>query len=250
MLKKMVVVVSAVCALAAAAGAQKSVSKSWSQWSKKDAEKVLNDSPWGQTQTETDTSEMFFTPTTQASSQSRNAEGATNQAVSVKYFVRFFTARPIRQGLARTMMLSGKVGEDQKERLKAFTDLESNQYIIVTVTFASTDQRFTGQANQAFASAETSTLKNNTYLERKKDGKRVFLAEYVKPGPDGFGARFIFPRTLDGQPFLTPDSGEVRFVAEFPGNLVAASRQINQAFLKIDRRFKVASMMYGDKLEY
>src|SRR6266576_7260716 len=62
--------------------------KAWSQWSKKDAEKMLNDSPWAQTQTDTDTSQMFFSPTNDprmsgvrnsSTSQTRVGEGATNQ---------------------------------------------------------------------------------------------------------------------------------------------------------------------------
>jgi hypothetical protein len=48
--------------VSAATSAQKD-NKAWMQWSKKDAEKMLTDSPWSQAQTETDTSEMFFSPT-------------------------------------------------------------------------------------------------------------------------------------------------------------------------------------------
>ncbi len=33
--------------------------KPYSEWSEKETEKVLNDSPWGQTQTYVDTSRMF-----------------------------------------------------------------------------------------------------------------------------------------------------------------------------------------------
>ena len=49
-------------ALLATAFAQKE-KKPWTEWSQKDAEKVLNKSGWGQMQTETDTTEMFFRPT-------------------------------------------------------------------------------------------------------------------------------------------------------------------------------------------
>ena len=44
------------------ASAQKQDQK-WTEWSKKDAQKVLDDSPWGQIQTDTDTSQMFYSPT-------------------------------------------------------------------------------------------------------------------------------------------------------------------------------------------
>ena len=36
--------------------------KSWKEWTKKDAEKILNNSAWGQLQIDTDLSEMFFQP--------------------------------------------------------------------------------------------------------------------------------------------------------------------------------------------
>jgi hypothetical protein len=56
-------------------------------------------------------------------------------------------------------------------------------------------------------------LKDKVYLERK-DGKRLALADYRPPGPDGMGAKFVFNRTLEGQPFLTPQSDNVRFSAQ------------------------------------
>ncbi|HYY41252.1 MAG TPA: hypothetical protein VE775_00885, partial [Pyrinomonadaceae bacterium] len=123
--------------------------------------------------------------------------------------------------------------------LKQFAEYQPTNITIVTVWFDSTDQRTGGKVLQALSSAETSTLKNDAYLERK-DGKRLFLQEYVKPGKDGFGGRFIFPRNVDGKPFLMPDSGEVRFHAELG---------TNKEF-KVDRRFRIADMMYAGTLEY
>jgi hypothetical protein len=226
--------------------------KAWSEWSKKDAEKMLNDSPWAQTQTDTDTSQMFFSPTndprisgrTTSTTGSRIEEGATNQAVNVKFHVRFFSARPIRQALVRLMELQQKPSAEQAAKLTNFAEMQSPDSVIVTVAFESNDQRFLGGAMQAFNSATTGTLKNAAYLERN-DGKRLFLEEYVPPGKDGFGARFIFLRELDGQPFVTPDTKEIRFYAEFPK---AKSADANG--MKIDRRFKTADMMYQGQVEY
>jgi hypothetical protein len=89
----------------------------------------------------------------------------------------------------------------------------------------------------AFHAAVTAPQKNNTYLELKS-GKRLFLEEYVPPGPDGFGACFIFLRQPDGQLFITPESGEVRFYSEIGKSI------------KLDMRFKVADMNYNGKIEY
>jgi hypothetical protein len=91
---------------------------------------------------------------------------------------------------------------------------------------------------QAFNSAATGTLKNNVYLERN-DGKRLFLEEYVPPGKDGFGARFIFLRNQEEKPFLDAGTREVRFYAEYP-----------RTGIKVDRQFKIADMIYQGQLEY
>ena len=71
--------------------------------------------------------------------------------------------------------------------------------------------------------------------------KRIYLNEYVAPGKDGFGARFIFPRNFEGKPFLGADNGEVRFYSQF---------SVGSRALKLDRRFKLADMMYDGELEY
>ena len=85
-------------------------------------EKILNDSPWGRTQVEADTSEMFFRPqgapnaaTGESSADPTRAArgGATNQATDVKYRIRLFSARPVRQALARAILLDAKQPEPQ-----------------------------------------------------------------------------------------------------------------------------------------
>jgi hypothetical protein len=217
--------------------------KPWTEWSKKEAEKVLSDSPWSQTQTDTDTSEMFFTPTSDpnltrstTNDRSRAEAGATNQAVNVKFVVRFFSARPVRRAHARLIELEQKPPPEVLEKLRGFGETKSADSIILTVTFESSDQRFARNAMQAFNSAVTATLKNETYLER--DGKRLFLEEYVPPGKDGFGARFIFLRRVDEQPFLATNTGEVRFATKFPSGL------------KVDRKFKLEKMLLNGEFEY
>lgn len=90
---------------------------------------------------------------------------------------------------------------------------------------------------QAFAVANPGQLKTNTYLETK-DGNRVFVEQYLQPSSDGMGAKFVFPRVVDGKPFVTADSGYVRFYAEVSPTI------------KLNMRFKVADMVYNDKLEY
>jgi hypothetical protein len=216
--------------------------KPWTEWTQKEAEKVLSSSPWAQAQVDTDTREMFYSPTNDGRSgrgtnpDGRLVGGATNQPVDIKLIVRFFSARPVRQALIRLMELKQKPEPDMLERMHAFANVKSSDSIILTLSVETTDQRYAGIAMQALGSAITATLKNETYLER--DGKRHFLHEYVPPGQDGFGARFIFLRNVEAQPFINSNNGDVRFVTKYPNGL------------KVDRRFKISDMMYEGQLEY
>jgi hypothetical protein len=251
--------------------------KPWVEWSLKEAQKILDDSPWGRTQTETDTSEMFYSPTAtpvtasaNATTQDRAAQGATNQATSVKFRIRFFTAKPIRQAFVRLLESQNQLDKARTEKMRAWADLHTDEYIIVAVSYEATDRRYLGRVDQAFESAVTAVLKDSTYLERR-DGKRLFLSEYKPPKKDGLGAHFIFPRILDGQPFLTADSGSIRFHSEYQnqsaldpalttngqssrtGNTRQSSSSIQPGSpfkFKLDMRFKVSEMMYGGVLEY
>jgi hypothetical protein len=222
--------------------AQKKI-KPWTEWSKKEAEKILNDSPWGQTQIVTDTSEMTYRPTVTGTtadrsvSDTRTERGALNQEIFVKYRIRFLSARPIRQAFARVIEIEQKEADSHlSEQLRSFVDRRFDEYIVVAVAFESNDQRFSGPVMQEINSAVSSTLKNSTYLERK-DGKRLFLMDYRAPINDGMGAKFIFPRMVDGQSFIKSDSGDVRFFAEV-GKKV-----------KLDMRFKVSDMVLEGQLE-
>jgi hypothetical protein len=208
--------------------------KPWTEWSKKDAEKILNDSAWGQTQTDTDTTEMTWS----TASRPPGTMGQLNQATSVSFHIRFLSAKPIRQALARLAELDTSSNTPQQvQNARAFVDQKYDQSIVVAVSFESKDGRFSGPAFQAIGSAITNTLKNNTYLEVK--GKRIFLQEYQAPTPGGIGAIFIFPRSVDGVPVVDPKGGEIRFWAEFPGRE-----------LTLNMRFKIANMTYDGVIEY
>ena len=238
-------IVLLIIAITFTSNAQKDL-KPWPEWSRKDAEAILNDSSWGKTEVQTDTSEMMFRP--QAAPDARsgrsNADpnrdergGATNQATTVRYRIRFLSAKPIRQAFARLIAMDQPT-DDPKVKLymNDFVERKFDQWIAVSVGVESNDQRFSRPALQAFAGATTGSLKNNTYLERK-DGRRVYLSIYQAPSADGLGAKFIFERFVDERPFLNRDSGEVRFVCEVGS-------------VNLNMRFKVAEMMYDGKLEY
>ena len=234
------------CALSVSA--QKT--KPWTEWSAKDAEKILNDSAWGQTQTEggdtasQPSSTSAITATTAARREDTSTKAAANvesgekkdTTMAVHYRVRLLSAKPIRAAFVRMIEIQGAPAE-RVALLKTFVDRDFGDYIVVTITMDGNDRKRMGLASEEINKADPETLKVTTYLERK-DGKRVSLMAYRAPIQDGLGAKFVFPRMVDGKPFIEATSGEVRF-----------STEAGKA-LKISRRFKVSEMMYEGKLEY
>jgi len=246
--------------LIATIGFAQKQAKPWSEWTKKEAEKVFNDSPWSRAHTETESSQAGDVTTNFGDTRGREESvRSAGTSASVTFNVRFFTARPIRQAYARMIQL-GETKPDQAvlEKMNAWANLPADDRIIVAVSFDG-DQRYVGRVARTFRGATTADIKNNVYLELN-DGKRVLLSEYVPPGKDPFGARFIFPRTVDGQPFLKANNGTIRFHAEYDpkvpevaattGSKSGGGRTETPYKLKLDVKFRLAEMIQSGELEY
>ena len=221
------------CAYASQAQLDK---KPYTEWTEKEAEKLLEKSAWAQTQVFTDSSNTFATGpgTTVNSSQTR-----ASNIDQVNFRIRFLSAKPVRQAISRIMELrqKGSINDQLAAQLKAFANQDFADYVVVTVTADGTESR--GRLQEATAllnSLTTVDLKNNTYLIIKD--QHIPLQEYQAPRRDGLGARFIFPRIVDGKPIITADSDEVKFVS-----------QLTNSF-KLTMRYKVKDMVYQGKLEY
>jgi len=207
--------------------------KPYTEWSEKEATRLLNDSPWGQTQTLTDTSQM----TGQARADS--GQSRVQDVFNVNIRIRFLSARPVRQAISHLMELTNreKISAQLAARLKAFAAADFPDYIVITVTTESDKaSRLLQQTQADFYKLTTNELKNNTYL--LAGGQRIFVKEYQPPGNDGLGARYIFPRMVDGKPFITPETGDVLFHSEPLG------------MVTLNMRYKVKEMMYEGRIEY
>src|SRR5215510_626541 len=245
-MKRVLFISLAILVIAVPATAQKT--KPWTEWTEKEASKILNDSAWGQTQTELaeaaePTSVSAVTQTTAArredqriSSASTVESGESKTRASINYRVRFLSAKPVRAAFVRMIELQGATPERVAE-LRTFVDRSFADYIVVSLTIDGTDRKRLGPSNEEINTAEEATLQKTAYLERK-DGARLFLTNFRPPTQDGLGAKFVFPRIVDGKPFIEAGTGEVKFVLEIGKTI------------KINRKFKVSEMMYEGKLEY
>ena len=121
--------------------------------------------------------------------------------------------------------------------MNAFAEKQPEDSIVIAVHVDGPDSKPIEKVMQVLRTESTGTLRSVSYLERS-DGKRVYLTEYVPPGQDGVGARFIFPRKLDGQPFLTSTFTSIRFISELGSSI------------KFDMIFKVKEMIVDGEVEY
>ncbi len=210
----------------------------WTKWTLADAYKILNDSPWGQTQVDKNMAYPDY-----------------GMAVSrVNLRIRFLSAKPIRRALFRILELSPtKEPVGRIDEAFQFANRSFPERIVISVDYDAPGGSFTlAPYHQAFGEATTSTLKNNTYL-LTQENKRYFLEEYVPPGPDGLGATFVFPRRIDGQLVIKPGDKSVLFYSEFPKRadttMTGGSPPQGVGFT-ISMRFKVSDFLYQGVLEY
>src|SRR5262249_23025002 len=134
------------------------------------------------------------------------------------------------------LLMKAQPDEALTAQLQAFIDRDFANYIVISVGIEVGDQKMAGPLTHAFATATTELLQKNVYLERK-DGQKLFLTDYRAPVQDGMGAKFVFPRLVDGKPFLS-ENDTVRFVA-----------QLNEK-MKLNTKYKLSDMLYEGKLEY
>lgn len=198
---------------------------------------MLNNSAWGQSQIKGEAP-----PTTRDRNGGAQTgipdPGAPKPPSEFFLRVRFLTAKPIREALARKILLAqSEPTAEIQQQLQGEIDRDRGDFIVVAVDVDGQDPRMVAGMMQGLKRMTKASLVEKVFLERK-DKTRLALFEYQPPSDDNLGGKFIFQRTVDGQPFLNEESDTVKFVIDLEGNL------------KLNMRFKVSKMMYGGQLEY
>ncbi|PWT90888.1 MAG: hypothetical protein C5B55_09055, partial [Blastocatellia bacterium] len=138
-MKSVITACSLAVVLASIALAQ--TSKPWTEWTKKDVDKTLSDSAWAQTQTEggqsqpTQTSAISTTTSgrredSNVSAAGRVESGEVKPSSTVKFHVRFLSAKPVRAAFARQVLLArAEPDENLTKQLQGFVDRDFADYI-------------------------------------------------------------------------------------------------------------------------
>ena len=175
------------------------------EWSMEHAIQILNDSPWARTE-----------------SIARVIGGVGSGVSGEKeiyytFYVRFLSARPIREAYTRVQLIQHgyddlSVPEQQKfsDLIQERVELDFDRWIVVALSFRSNDPNEESRIRQYFQSQTTGTMKNNAFLSTANFAQ-VPLITYFPPREEGVGARFVFPREVEGVPLVTLDDRQITF---------------------------------------
>ncbi len=210
--------------------AKKAWEKPFSEWSQKDVQGVLTDSPWADEYNRT-----------------RNLGGRGSgiggeKEIFDKVTVRFFSALPIRRAYYRAILLMNDYNNLPKEQQ---TQLESRvaplltpagDQIVVQAEVTSNDRELIIRIDRHLATMTTDLIKQDVTLISDRLG-RIQITGYTPPSNQAPGAKFMFPREIDGQPVVAPEDKEVKFEWYLP--------EIGKVVI----RQKVKDMEYEGRLE-
>ncbi len=198
--------------------------KPYQHWDRKEALKVLNDSPWSKTIAVNVTWRAVAAPS--AGGEARGGYGPMGGGASpgepgqgqptpmasgdqggpavAEFYVRWLSSRAIREGLARLQILEGKMTERDAEKYLA-QPVSDYQLLLF------------GQDLSPFDNIGENSLKEKSYLEMKRSKQKLAPSNVqIQRTPDGkriVAVLFSFPKkTSSGEATVASDEKSVEFV--------------------------------------
>jgi hypothetical protein len=181
------------------------------RWTLQDAVTMLTRSPWAKQETYT------------------RIVGGIGSGISGEkeiystFFVRFLSARPIREAYARIRQIQANYDSlNADDKLKLDRSLEPglkmdvSRWIVVTVGFRSNDPSMELRVRQFLEVQTTESMRPRAYLSTTRL-PQLNLAGYFPPKEDEVGAKFIFPRSIGGSAVLSGEDGAISFELDIPG---------------------------------
>ena len=204
----------------------------FSSWSVNKAVQVLNTSPWAKQET--------FTRVISGVGSGISGE----KEIFNTYYVRFLSARPIREAYARIQQIQYGYDRMSPEEKRSFEiaqmpnlDMDTSRWVVLSVSFRSNDPNEESSVRRFFQSETIKTLKTKAYLSTASC-PQVELSAYFPQHEESVGAKFVFPRRVNGVPVLTKDCENITLeLLDVPGTDA-----------RLRATFAVKSMIVGNQL--
>ena len=220
--------------------------KDYSQWTQRECNKMLENSPWAKTY-------------------------SIRSFDSCEYRVQFRSALPIRMAIVRSMQIASNYDKLSSEHRQEF-DKRADEYLstnfpdrIVVHLIGGTNSdnidapvRLNMDLRRYWQNKTTELLKNTVFLVPAK-GNRIPLLKYNVSQGDKCELQFIFPRQHQGLPALGPEDKSFKLEFDYPifgteGNsLKQDSDYPRRSYIGNQRvfiEFKADKMLFNGKLEY
>ena len=184
--------------------------KPFTGWSLDEAVAVLNDSPWARQTT--------FTEVVEGIGSGVRGE----KEIFNTFYTRILSSLPIRQAFVRVEQHAhdyDSLSTSEKARVDELSapglELDFEDWIVLAVSFRSNDPDDEREVNRYLEVSTTDSLKNLAFLSTSRVSQ-VRLRGYIPPQGDGVGAKFVFPRAVDGRPVVADDTETLVFELEIP----------------------------------
>lgn len=203
--------------------------KPYTEWTEQEVGRMLTDSPWTQEIVVRVSGPARAVGMGRSTGQPTGQEGAQTApgsapTATIRYYVSFLTATPIRMALARNALLQGSV---QAEHAQQFVDHDMYEGSVAVMI-----RTEPAQAMADFERMSVEDVQESCYLELRGKKQRLTPVGYVKPSESGgMGAVVLFSR----------EELELSGVKELQFDLRSTHR--------LNRRFKLQEMEFQEQLE-
>lgn len=223
-------------AISAYAGKEFWDTKPYDEWTLKECQKILENSPWAK--------EMSL-----AGVGGGGKDATDSQAPYIKYIVQLRSAQPIRQATVRQTQIIQKydsLSADQKKEFNAkiqpFLEASFSDVVVVSISFSSNNRQNTMDLLRHWQSRTTDMLKNSVYLSGSKSEK-VKIGQFIPVSGAQQEFQFVFPRQVNGKEVLAPEDKALRLEFDYP---VVGSLGDGKGFIE----FKTEKMKINDEVVY
>ncbi len=217
------------------------VKNEWQKWSESECRKLLEESPWARKWTRGEVREVTI-------GQPTGGTGRESEPV-ITYVIQFRSALPVRQAFIRQFQIRNKYDKMSPEEKKkfdasaeAFLNRSYEDVIVIHVLYACNVQMYERELMRIWQSYPSGTVPLEATLINSKN-ERVAPIKFISPPGGAQEFELIFPRQIDGRPFVNSDVKSLR--VEFPHPNVG-----NMGSARVFEEFKTDKMTVGGQVLY
>lgn len=223
--------------------------KKYTQWSEKEARKMLTDSPWARQHTESEVHLELADPLSVSGGEQDEDLRTREQNPRLTYQFQIRSALPIRQALVRLSQLRHGYQQMLQEQRRTF-DRETEQFlgvdftdrVVIYVSWDSNIEIDQRELARHWHAQTTETLRNSVFLLGAK-GLRAELMEYLPATDDTQSFQFSFPRKVAERDLVGPGDGQLQLEFIHPSLRGRGERRVLV-------EFKIKKMLLDGQLEY